>query len=98
VAAVVEVRRRVPQAPRHTEVDEQRPPGFEPHNQILAATVEPLHALPAQLGGDLDGIERPGQAAVGDLDVVHPLALEHGRELTANRLDLGKLGHARSLA
>src|SRR5512142_1254907 len=88
----------VPQAPRHPEVNQQSASAFEPNNQILAATLDPCDPLALELGGDLQRIERPRQAAVEDLDPRESSSFEHWRELAPNGLDLGTLGHLQTVA
>src|SRR5262249_40522600 len=83
----------VPQAASHAEVDQERAAGLEPDYQVLAATVDRLDALAGQLGGDLERVERAGQARVEDLDPVESAADERGLEPAADGLDLGQLGH-----
>ena len=91
-------RRRVDEAPRHPEVNQQDATTLEPDNQILAATLEAFDRLTLELGSDLERVERAHQPPVQDLHALEP-ATGHGRlEEYANRLDLGKLGHARTLA
>jgi hypothetical protein len=70
-------------------VNQEATTAFEPNNQILAAPLERRDALALQLGRDRPGIERPGQAGVGDLDAVEAAADEGRFEAEANRLDLG---------
>ena len=66
---------------------------IESNNQILAPALGRLDALPDELGRNEQGIVRPHQAGVANLDPVEPSALEHGRDRPADRLDLGQLGH-----
>jgi hypothetical protein len=86
--------RRVPQAPRHPEVNQQRPPRFESNNQILAAAFERRHSFAFELGGDSVWLEGPHESRIADLDAVEPPADEVRLELLPNRLDLGKFRHA----
>jgi hypothetical protein len=41
---------------------------------------------------------RPCQARISDLDALEATALEERREAAADGLDLGQLGHARTVA
>src|SRR5215217_509799 len=82
-------RRRVQKVPRHPEVDQENATALEPNNQILAAPLERFDALADELGRDVGRVLWPRQPLVFDLDVL---------EAAANRLDLGQLGHRRSLA
>jgi len=79
-------------------VNQEYPPRLEPNNQILAAPLDGLHRLALQLGGHLSGLNRAGDARVEDLDPLEPSPDQHRLEAGANRLDLGKLRHAASLA
>lgn len=80
--------RRVPQAPRHSEVNQENPSTLEPKNQILAAAVERRDHLVLEPGCDLRRVERPGQTRVRDLDPLDPSADERRLEPGTNRLDL----------
>src|SRR4051812_9844295 len=80
--------------PRHPEVDQQSPSRFEPNNQILAAPVHELDPLALELPCDPQGIERPRQPRIDDLDALEAAPGEHGREPAAHGLHLGQLGHA----
>lgn len=79
----------VPQAPRHSEVDQERTTGLEPDNQILAAAIDELNAFPLELRGDRRRIEGPRQPWVVDLDVLERAPDERRLELRAHRFDLG---------
>jgi hypothetical protein len=79
-------------------VNEQRATGLEPNNQILAATIDQRDALAVELVRDLERIERPRQTWIGDPDTLEAPPFEHRRELPANRLHLGQLGHGRTVA
>ena len=48
-------------------MNQENPTRLEPNNQILPAAIECLHALADELGGDLPGIEGPGEARIFDL-------------------------------
>jgi hypothetical protein len=80
---------RVPQRPRHPEVDEKRTTRLEPNNQILAAAIDLRHALALELPRDLDRIVRTRESWIGDLDVLEATAFQRRREPTADALDLG---------
>jgi hypothetical protein len=83
----------VTQTPRHTEVNQENTTGFEPNNQILAATIERRDALPFELGGDGRRLERTHESGVVDLDTLEATADEVRLERETDRLDLGQLGH-----
>ena len=72
--------------------------GVEANDEVLAATIEDPHPLALELAGDLVRVERARQPPVGDLDVLEVAPFEERRELPADRLDLGELGHAGTLA
>jgi hypothetical protein len=80
--------RRVPQTPRHPEVNQQSPPRFEPNDQILAAAFERGHSFAFELGSDGVWLEGPHESRVADLDMVEPPADEVRLELVPDRLDL----------
>ena len=84
--------------PRHAEVNQEHTIGFEPDNQILAASLDGRDGLSLQLRRDLAWLDGPRHARIEDLDTVEPPADEDGLEASANRLDLGQLGHGASLA
>ena len=84
--------------PRHPEVNQERTTGLEPNNQILAATFDQRDALAVQLMCDLEWIERACQPGIGNANVLEDTAFEHRREPPADRLDLGQLGHVRTVA
>ncbi len=79
-------------------MNQENPTRLEPNNQILPAAIERLDALPDELGGDLPGIEGAGQARIVDLDLVERAADQVRLEADPDRLDLGQLGHGRSVA
>jgi len=87
----------VAQVPRHAEVNEQNATGFESHNHILATALHRRDALPDELGRHLGRLVRTNESRVGDLDGLEPPAGEDRRELRANGLDLGQLGHRASV-
>jgi hypothetical protein len=71
---------------------------LEPKNQILAAPVDGLDNLALELGGDLPRLDRPGDARVEDLDSLESSTREYRLQASPDRLDLGELRHAASLA
>jgi hypothetical protein len=79
-------------------VNQERTTRLEPNNQILAATIDLRDTLAVELMRDLEWVERPGQPWIGDPNVLEDPALENGREPPANGLDLGQLGHVRTVA
>src|SRR3982750_3010496 len=88
---------RVPEAPRHPEVNQEAQPGIESNDQILAAAINLPHALSLEFGRDGGTVERPRQPRVDDLDPLERASDEHGLELDADRLYLGKLRHIASV-
>jgi hypothetical protein len=79
-------------------VDQERTSRLEPNNQILAAATDGRDALALELVRDLDRVEWARQARVGDRHTLEDPALEHGCEPPADRLDLGELRHAPTVA
>jgi hypothetical protein len=75
-------------------VNQEHTTAFEPNNQIFAATLEAGDALTLESLGDRAWVVRPRQAPVADHGVLNPPSDDERFELPANRLDLGKLGHA----
>jgi hypothetical protein len=71
---------------------------FEPKNQILAAPIDGLDDLAFELGRDLPRVVRPRDARVEDLDSLESATGEHRLQTSPDRLDLGELRHAASLA
>src|SRR5919204_280082 len=88
----------VTQAPRHPEVNQERSTRLEPNNQILSAAFQRADALALEFCGDRGRLERPNETWVVDLDAVEPPADDAWLERETNRLHLGQLGHAASLA
>ena len=84
--------------PRHPEVHKERTTRLEPNNQILATTIDQCDALAVELVRDLERVERACQPWIGNPDMLEDPAFEDGRESPANGLDLGKLGHRRTVA
>lgn len=82
-------RSSVPQAPRHSEVDQERTTGLEPDDQILAAAVDEPDAFPLELRGDRRRIEGTRQPWIVDLDVLERAPDERRLERCAHRFDLG---------
>ena len=81
----------------HAQVHHQGGAAGEPHQQVLPAPVEPLDGLAEQPLGGQRGRLRRRQARVQHLGGDDPAPLDEGRETPPNGLDLGQLGHARSL-
>jgi hypothetical protein len=79
-------------------VDQEYPTSLETNNQILAPPLDGLDGLALQLGGHLAGLDGASDARVEDLDPFEPSSDEHRLEAGSNRLDLGELRHAASLA
>jgi hypothetical protein len=88
---------RVSQRTRHAEVDQERTTRLEPNNQILATAIDLRHVLALELSRDLDPVVWARQAGVADLDVHEPAALQRRRKPAADGLDLGQLGHSRTV-
>ena len=89
---------RVQERPRHPEVHQERTTRLEPNNQILAAPVERGDPLSLQLGDDLQRLERTYDACVEDVDTLEAASDERRLEPAADDLDLGELGHPRTVA
>ena len=89
---------RVSHCSRHPEVDQEYTTGTEPQNQILAAPLHGVDDLALELCGDLSRLDGAGDARIEDLDSLEPSSHEHRLEVSANRLDLGELGHGASVA
>ena len=93
-ADVGRVRRRVEQQhARHAQVHEQERVVLELPHEVLAAPREPLDAPPLERVADRAGLERQAPAGVEDVERRQLAPLDDGRELAADRLDLGELGH-----
>ncbi len=75
------------QASRHPEVNQENSIALEPNNQILASPLERSNGLSGQLGRGLYGVVGPGQARIGDLDVLERAADELRLEADSDRLD-----------
>jgi hypothetical protein len=88
----------MPQASRHSEVDQESATGLEPNNQILASTLECAHALTFELPGDGVGLEGPDESWIANLDALQPTTDEVRLERATNRLDLGQLRHQLSVS
>src|SRR5512134_3862949 len=88
----------VSQRPRHSEVNQEYPTGLESNNQILAAPLDGGDGLALELGRDLLRLGRARGAWVEDVDALEAPADEHRLEVSADRLNLGQLGHGASLA
>ena len=66
------------------------------HTRYLPRRAEPLaRARPCDGVDDRLGRQRQAPARVGDLQALDDAPLDEGRELAADRLDLGELGHRR---
>src|SRR6185503_12273627 len=85
--------RCVPQAPRHAEVDQENPTGFEPNNQILAAAFQRCDTLAFELCSDGDRLEGTDEPRVVDVDLLEAPADDMRLECETDRLDLRELGH-----
>jgi hypothetical protein len=85
-------------ASRHTEMDEEVAATLKLENQILAATAHISDALSLQRGRDDVRRLGPGYTAVEDGDAFEAPSGQSGRESGADRLDLGELRHATSVA
>jgi hypothetical protein len=79
-------------------VDEENTTALEANNQVLAAAIDTTHPLADELGRHDDRIVRPYEPGVEDLCVLDTRALEHGRDVSPDGLDLGSLGHGPSVA
>ena len=91
-------RRRVEQQRAgHAQVQHQVDVVLELPDQVLAAPAERLDAPPRDRRGDLRARERPAPALVVDLERGQHAPLDVGREMAADRLDLGQLRHAGEL-
>ena len=77
----------------HAEVHHEVHVVLERDDQVLPAPAEPLDDPAVERVCDRLGRRRVGPARVEHLDVLEPPPLDGGRQLAANRLDLGKLGH-----
>jgi hypothetical protein len=74
-------------------VDEQDKAALEADDEILAATLDRRDALAFELGGNRCGLMRADEARIENLDALEAASGKHGREVRANRLDLGQLRH-----
>ena len=79
-------------------MNQEHTSGFEPYNQILAASLDGRNGLSLELRRNLAWLDGPRYARIEDLDTVEPPAGEDWLEASSNRLDLGQLGHGASLA
>ena len=83
----------VEQVAGHPQVHQQEQLVFELGDQVLAATVEALDVPADERAEHLVGLARRRPARVAHaIDHEHP-SLQPRRELAADRLDLGQLGH-----
>ena len=78
----------VPQAPRHSEVNQESSTAFETDNQILATPLDGRDTLALELPCDLVLIGGLDEARVEDGDALEAPPDERRLELSANRLDL----------
>ena len=92
------VRRAMVEPPGHPQVRDERAPGVELEQQVLAAPPHPGEALAVELEPDRDRIERRRQPAVADVGADDRAPGDARREAAPDRLDLGQLGHPVSLA
>ncbi len=88
--------RRVPDAPRHPEVDQENSTALETDNQILAAAPNAHDPLSLEAPFDLGRLERPDEARVRDAYTLEAATAQHRVELRADGLDLGELRQRRS--
>ena len=86
--------RRVQEAPRHPEVDQENTTALEPNNQILAAPLDSRHALAFELGRHLGRFVRAHETGVVDDYALEAPVGERRLELPADALDLRQLRHA----
>ena len=87
------LRRVEQQRARHPQVQHQVDVVLELPDQVLAAPGERVDAAALDGGGDLLAGERAAPARVEHLQRGQHAALDVGREMAADRLDLGQLGH-----
>ena len=78
---------------RHAQVHDEMDVVLEREHQVFAAPPDALDLAAPESIGDRLGRRRHRPARVPDVDRLEAPALERGRQLTADRLDLGKLGH-----
>jgi hypothetical protein len=79
-------------------VNQERATRVEPDNQIFAATIDNCDAFAVELVRDLERVERTGQPRVADPNVLEDPAFQNWRKPPADGLDLGQLGHRRTVA
>src|ERR671925_1756178 len=101
-AAFTGARRRLSLAARLVGVN-ARESGSSPSRaaRYSSSSSAPINARddPAfELRGNLERLDRPRAPGIADLDQLEPPPDEHRLELSPNRLDLGELRHARSVA
>jgi hypothetical protein len=80
----------------HAQVHEQERVVLEPPDQVLAPPAELRDRAAFQRRGQLRGRERARPALVEHLEPLQRAVLHVRREVAADRLDLGQLGHAGS--
>ena len=83
----------IEQRPRHAQVHEQRHVVLRLPEEVLAAPPEMLDPPSDERVDERRGRQRLAPPGVGDLQRLQRAALDQRRELAADRLDLGKLGH-----
>jgi hypothetical protein len=79
-------------------VNQQSSSRLEPNNQILATAIDGEHAFALELSGGLERVVWSRQPRICDLDALEATALEERRKPAADGLDLGQLGHVRTVA
>ncbi len=87
------IRRVEEQRAGHSQVQEQVRLVLELPHEVLAAAAEALDAAAVQRVGELVRGERKRPAGVVDGELVQRAAVDVRRQVAADRLDLGQLGH-----
>jgi hypothetical protein len=85
------------QVARHAQVHRQVHVVLERDDQVLAAAAEALDRASSDRVLERARRRRFTPARIEHLHALEPPTLEHWRQLAANRLDLGELGHASDL-
>ena len=88
----------VQQRARHPEVNQESPSRLEPNDQVLAATIDDRDGLTVELTRDLVRVERTREPRVENANVLESPPLQDRRERPPDRLYLGQLRHARTVA
>ena len=91
------LRRVEQQRPGHAQVQHQVDVVLELPDQVLAAPRERLDPPALDGGGDLGARDRGAPAGIEHLEPLQHPALDARREVAADRLHLGQLGHPLSL-